>query len=472
MLWLCLHLPDLAVDALQRGGGEDAPIAVSDMRGRHRLIVAADRAARALGVRSGMPADAALALVPTLVVKPRRAPMERQALSSLAAWAGQFSDRISLAPPQQILLEAGGSLRLFGGAQPLLDRVRDGTIALGYSARTALAPTPLAAALLARSDHGAVIRDREQITPTLGALALARLDLDEATCAALSSAGVRTLADCLALPRAALGRRFGPGCLDYLDRLIGRAPDPRPPFRTPPRFAGRLELPAEAVHTEALLFAIRRLLLELRGAARALDAGVQALRLTLEHACAEPTRLRIGLAAPGRDVDHFTTLIRAHLERLALPAPVRAIALASTRFVPLSDPQRELLPDSGHQQADWHRLLETLAARLGNGAVTGLASVDEHRPHKAWRECPPDTAAETIPATSAPRPLWLLPEPRPVAADALRLLAGPERIENGWWDGGDLRRDYFLAQARDGARLWIFRTFGSNPGWFVHGIFA
>jgi protein ImuB len=75
----------------------------------------------------------------------------------------------------------------------------------------------------------------------------------------------------------------------------------------------------------------------------------------------------------------------------------------------------------------------------------------------------------------------LLAEPRPLPAlrgaprlrgRPLELVAGPERIESGWWDGDDVARDYYLARAADGARLWVFRTRRRPAAWFVHGLFA
>jgi protein ImuB len=54
----------------------------------------------------------------------------------------------------------------------------------------------------------------------------------------------------------------------------------------------------------------------------------------------------------------------------------------------------------------------------------------------------------------------------------LALVSGPERIESGWWDGGDVARDYYIARAADGAQWWIFRECGAPRRWFVHGCFA
>jgi protein ImuB len=76
--------------------------------------------------------------------------------------------------------------------------------------------------------------------------------------------------------------------------------------------------------------------------------------------------------------------------------------------------------------------------------------------------------------------LWLLPAPQaleesdgqPQHRGALELLGEPERIETGWWDGGDIARDYYVALDARGARLWIYRERASPHRWFLHGLFG
>src|SRR5207253_7296881 len=51
-------------------------------------------------------------------------------LEHVAAWACQFTPRVSLEPPHGLLLEVEGSLRLFGGLERLLERLRDGLDAM------------------------------------------------------------------------------------------------------------------------------------------------------------------------------------------------------------------------------------------------------------------------------------------------------------------------------------------------------
>jgi protein ImuB len=118
-----------------------------------------------------------------------------------------------------------------------------------------------------------------------------------------------------------------------------------------------------------------------------------------------------------------------------------------------------------------------LRARLGTGAVCGVAARAEHRPELASAVA--DPGPKQIQLEFGERPLWLLHSPRPLAEiDArphhegpLELLAGPERIESGWWDGDDIARDYFIARTRNEALVWVYRERGGG-GWYLHGVFA
>ena len=78
--------------------------------------------------------------------------------------------------------------------------------------------------------------------------------------------------------------------------------------------------------------------------------------------------------------------------------------------------------------------------------MQGLGARADHRPEMSW-QAESDRRTPPLPSVG-PRPGWLLGEPQPLAEAGLLILAGPERIESGWWDGGDLRRDYYLVQTR------------------------
>ena len=69
------------------------------------------------------------------------------------------------------------------------------------------------------------------------------------------------------------------------------------------------------------------------------------------------------------------------------------------------------------------------------------------------------------------RPTWLLPQPVPLHAH-VRIVSGPERLESGWWDGDDVRRDYYVLETAQGQRAWAYADPGHRDGWMLHGWFA
>ncbi len=517
MLWTCLLLPSLPLEVFARAQAPaDAaqPFAVTT-GGRTPRVVAANAAAAAAGVHAGQPVSATLALAPGIALRERDPNAQAAALAAVAAWAMQFTPTVSLAPPDAVLAEIAGSLRLFGGRSRLAVHVIRGTRDLGYTAAMAFAPTPTAALLFARAGAIGVGRDeppsprqapRAAAAPgadpgfaaALAPLPLAHLDLDldAAALAMLEAAGITTFGQALALPRDALARRVGAKFVAALDRAQGLAADPRPPFVPPPRYEGRLELPAAVDSVEALAFAVNRLVFELAGWLLGRGLGVGAMSLTLAHerqvairAGTPETRVRFALAAPAREPAHLIAVLRERLARVALPAPVVAIALASEETAPLAGRNLGLLP--GDAAAAAVPLLDRLRARLGEAAVIRVLPHAEHRPERAWtggggQDFSPALARAAGAAGSAPsdpalppRPLWLLAEPEPlgpvVEARPWVLKDGPERIESGWWDGADVRRDYFVAENPRGETLWIYRDHrrGIDDGeWFLHGVFA
>ena len=60
----------------------------------------------------------------------------------------------------------------------------------------------------------------------------------------------------------------------------------------------------------------------------------------------------------------------------------------------------------------------------------------------------------------------------PLRDPRLRIVSGPERLESGWWDGEDARRDYYVLETSRGQRAWAFAPPGERDGWMLHGWFA
>lgn len=456
-------------------------------------MACANAAAQEAGIREGQAVAAARALAGELRAIERNPAAEQEALERIASWAGQFTPMACL-DARGIVLEVESSLRLFGGHAKLTAAVRQGVRELGFQASLGVAPTPLAARLFARAEsHGLPVRGCLEIPQLPGRVAdlpLFLLDWPAAVLARLTDLGLVRMRDVAALPAEGLAKRFGPEIVLYLERLLGRCADPRKPHVPPQRFRSRLELPADVDGVEALLFPLKRLLNELEGCLRGRGAGVQQLILWLEHGSRSRTRLDLEFASPEREADFILGIAREKLGRLTLPAATCALDLRASALLPYAPRIGSWLPGAREQAIDRERLVERLAARLGKERVFGIALGDDHRPEKDWRASETGAKGPVVPAAaiaamgrdpiSRPRPTWLLTRPRklitrdgqPTLQGDLVLEAGPERIEAGWWDGEEVRRDYFVAANARGETFWIYREHRDPASWYLHGVFA
>jgi protein ImuB len=413
-----------------------------------------------------------------------------QKLEQLAVSAQRFTPRVSLVPPDGLLLEVRGSLHLFAGLAGLRTELMHECLRHEGQALLAFAPTPLAALTAARAGKSPVITELAQLIGQLAPLPLGALRWPEETVLRLSHMGVRTIGGVLRLPRAGFARRFGAAQLATLDRLTGRAPDMRASFHARERFRRRRELDYEIRDQRRLLEALTPLFTSLADFLTARQSGVEQLECCLWHRHAPPTHCVLLLAAPCSDAKRLAQLFGERLHALVLPEPVRACELraqAPVAHLPGSGSLWQAGEQGGDAAAVSGDLIERLRARLGPEAVQGLALRDGHRPECAWTMTEPTaaTARTAAAAVSEPqaapgRPLWILPAPRPLEvrdglprrSGALRLVSEPERIESGWWDGGDIARDYYSALDPHGVRLWVFRDRSAPHGWFLHGIFG
>ena len=499
-LWLALHLPQLSLEAFAASlpaGAAAGPLA---LQSGHRLTAVNEAAARQ-GLQPGQRRATALAQVPGLRLGQADPARDAQALQAVAHEAQVFTPSVTLDGADTVLLEVSTCLRYFASAERILLALQQAVTALGHQPRVAAAPTATGAALLARWGPGFTQGPHRSSLPALQSL------LDEAPVTLLEAArehaellqgmGLQRLGALRRLPRAGLARRLGERLLDELDRARGERPDPRRWVVPAETFSARLELPVRADRSEQVLHGAEVLLGRLVSWARARRGRIAAFTLAMDH---EPrhrdtqppsTELHVALSEPSRDGGHLAGLLRERLAHCTLPAPTLALRLHSGAPVPGDPPGDELFASAAREQEGLAKLLDRLRARLGEGGVLQLQPVPDHRPERATRGRPAGPATPSPPA-APPRvpaarqlPGWLLPQPQPLAERGLspqldgrelQLLAGPQRLEIGWWDGAPATRDYFIAQAHDGALVWLFRVRlpgdAQGHGWFLHGRFG
>jgi protein ImuB len=426
--------------------------------------------------------NAALALAPDLELIPRDTRLELDALREMADWALRYTPSVSVESSNALLLDIQGSLRLFGGLDTLRAAISNDFVTRGHKVLAACAPTASAAIWLARAGRESVVRERAELPARLAALPLRCLNWPEKTRQTLSDMGVYTLSECIRLPRDGLARRIGPKRLRELDQGLGRQPEVRVLHVPSKRFHEVMELVTETADSDLLLESLRHLLALLRAFLLRHQGGVQILWIHLYHNDRPATLLRVGLLQPAGDPAYLEELIRMRFEKIYLPAAVIAIVLQADLVNLAASSGPDLLgriPDDAHRILE---LLERLRVRLGFQAVHGMRAVAEHRPESAWQRVSEpgiDPAAPPQAAVPDRRPLWMLDAPlplemragQPVFEGVLNLDSGPERIETGWWDGRDIRRDYYIACNPLGMRFWVFRDLRESR-WYLHGIFA
>ncbi|MFT5174181.1 MAG: protein ImuB [Gammaproteobacteria bacterium] len=492
-LWLALEFPALPLLAMGLATPSSPPLAVSLVRKRRPQVLVVDRKAHKAGITCGMSVTAAMALCPTLQVRRYDAVLEDSALQGLAAWANRYTSSISVQPPRGLLLEIGGSVRLFGGLDPLLQALRDDLNRLGHVAIRGIATTSMAAWLLARAGHSEPVSVEPQLASALANVPVHCLDLPQRTLDDLHALGVHTFGECARLPRDGLTRRFGPGLLDVMDRALGTRADPRQRWVAPAHFERRLELAFESADRTVLMRAVELLLAQLVGFLNAHDCGAAAIELQLAHEGVAATRINLELVVPSRDPLHLKALLAQRVERLALHHQVLHLGMRVSRLRALTPRTGDLYSTkvsepsqlSGYGQSceqDGQLLIERLGARLGLERVCTLSRVADYRPERSSVELPwhvhQRQARDAAPlAFDVGIPLWLLPSPRLLQAGgfsdgSLVLENGPCRIESGWWDGDDVARDYYVARSARGSRYWIFRDCRQARQWYVHGLFA
>ena len=473
MLWACVVLPQLALDAvLRRLPDAHAPLALVGGSAQLRTLHAVNAAAAQAGLKAGMRLPAARALLPEFAVVEHDPQAEARWQRFLAAWAYRHSSLVSAQWPGCIVLEVRASFRLLGPWPRIEARLRHELVALGFAHRIAMAPTPRAARVLAGVQDGLAVSHPAAMHTLLDQVPVRRAVLPDGAGERLQRMGIRDLRTLRDLPRDSVRRRFGVEVLEHLDRLYGAADDALAYYAPPDHFDARVDLGFEVDNHTALLFPLRRLVGDLCTYLSIRDGGVQRFVLQLEHESRQHTDVEVGLLAAEREPSMLFELTRNRLERVSIPKPVvgmRLIARELPAFVPAA---RDLFDMRTQQSLPWPQLRERLRARLGDQAVYRVAPAGDPRPERAWRRVEGDDTRIGIAPVRPPRPAWLLPKPIPLRDPRPRIVSGPERLESGWWDGADARRDYYVLETSQGQRAWAFAPPGERDGWMLHGWFA
>src|SRR5260221_11740450 len=168
----------------------ETPLVLVGREGGRRMVLAADRAAEAAGLRIGMPAAKAQALVTDLVIQDAAPLADAAALDRLALWMlRRYAPVAAADPPDGVVIDSTGADHLHGGEPAMLADMIKRLAVAGIAARTAIADSWGAAHGLARYAAQPIL-----IAPSpSSALALARLPVAALRLPADIGSGLRDL---------------------------------------------------------------------------------------------------------------------------------------------------------------------------------------------------------------------------------------------------------------------------------------
>ncbi|WP_416907559.1 MAG: DNA polymerase Y family protein [Polymorphobacter sp.] len=511
---LAAWLPWLASERLRsrQPSLPDAPLALVCQQAGSTRLAACDVRAAAAGLSMGMTLADARARLPALVVAAADEAADLACLEGLADACQRYTPLVAVAPPAALLLDITGAAHLCGGEAALAADLAARLARAGLSARLALADGPAAALALAvfapGPDIGLVAQDGDVRALPVAALTRAEaavpglaLEAPEAAATALRRAGLRTVGQVAAQPRAALAARLGAGLVRRLDVVLGAEPWPLRPRWPEPAIVCDARFAQPLLTVPAALRVTERLVV--RACAQLAEAGQggRAFEAQLFRADGAVHVVRVETAAAQRAPGPVMRLFGERLAALGDPLDpgfgYDLVRLCVPVVAPLGDSQLRL--EGGElAEGELAQLVDRLSARLGAARVRRLAGADSHIPEQAGFDLPFAAPGGRWPEPGAlRRPIELFDPPQPVEVVAevpdgpprrffwrrrthdIVHAEGPERIAAEWWrraGGGGLTRDYYRVEDREGGRFWLFRhgLYGErrSPAWFVHGRFA
>lgn len=523
MLWLSIYLPSLPLQVFNQNLSNDKPLVVI----QEKTVLFCNDAASQQGIEPGLKLNTARGLSDTLFIAERDQDKEQALLQYLAESAYQFSSSVSCYRNQRhensLLLEIGGSLRLFNGYDQLQKQLeqllkthslsKQNTNTQNFRHQFSIANTPRAAELLARYFYH---QGRLQEYPyqhkqadnnlTLQAIPTQLLDIPEKPIQQCLSMGLTKLGDLINLPKPALAKRFNQELIRYLDQLSGRVADPQKTI-TLPHYFEREQFYIDGLrsHTD-LLHPIEKLLKEFCTYLQIRQLKSRGVEWIFHRFSRKTHLITLSCSEPLSQYEILLDLIKIKLETIPLDSPVETVALRATAFEAATLDEADFF-HSAQQTCSAHLLAEKLTAKLGPQALIKMEIDNHHLPEISNRPYKLNHVSHTVNNNNirdkqyklAPRPTWLLTQPKQLRSidnriyyknNLLTILKGPERIEGNWWHKAS-SRDYFIAAQQKSsvsannknsditaknrliyqAFYWIYYD-RKIQRWYLHGLFS
>jgi protein ImuB len=440
------------------------------------------------------------------------AALQGESADTLVTIARDFSPRIQRHGSNTVVLDVSGLGQLLGDPVTIAAE-----LARAGASRVAIAPSQIAARLLARARSGVsvVTGDLEPALSRIPLSVLGELVADAGSPVIVTQPspfdvmarwGLKTLGELATLPAVELSARLGQGGIRLQQLARGVDADPLVPDPGGVRFVESIELEWPIDALEPLSFVFARLLEPLSAALEGADRGAAAVRVDLRLTDRTVHTRVLQLPAPMRDPRVLRTLLLLDLEWHHPAAPIDVVTIevdpAPARIVQYSLLERALpSPET----------IATLTARLealvGADRCGSAVRLDTHRPDafrmvpftqsaalqrrvsgadaqlklraSAFAEAPADKTGVlrrfrppvAVRVTLARgRPVRMAIDRQGMPGGTVVQAAGPWRTSGGWWGDTPWDRDEWDVAFRNGAACRISHDRLSGV-WFLEGVF-
>ena len=428
-----------------------------------------------------------ISAVPSVQVRSTTEAAGRMPVDPLVALAAEFSPRYEQHRPDLVSIDVRGLSRLLGSPSTIGAEMRREAAVRGLRVHVAIAPTRMAALVLATARPGLTVVTRADMTAVLGAVpvsVLLQLEAElfpvsarvteaqqraadaRAVLAACGRWGVRTLGELAALPAADLSARLGRAGRLWQAAAVGTDLVPLVPMQADEHFEATLELEWPIDGAEPLSFVLTRLLEPLATRLERRDRSAAVLHVALGLTTREVHTCRLELPTPLRDVRALRTLalldVEAHPPSAAIDRVTLTIEPTPGRIL-----QHALFARPHPSPEQVSTLLARLYALVGQDRVGAPARVDAHRPggyaverfavdrrdmdgavavpapaatdrplSSALRRCRQPIPAR-VTADARHRPLRVASDRRGFSGGSVLSCAGPWRTSGAWWELDD-----------------------------------
>ena len=459
----CVNIAALPLQLLLQREPEwlNHPVVVVEDDRPQGLVLFLNERARRLGVRAGQRYATALALSSDLRAGTISQLKLDERIHALAECLRRYSPHVepSTETPGVFWLDAQGLNRLYPSLHDWAQAVRLALQRAGFRATIAVGFTRFGVYALAKYHQGTTIcADAVVERAAVHRVPLPYVDLDPDVRERLLALKVGTVGAFLRLPGDGIRQRFGDRAAAMYQLAAGQRFAPLVPLPADEREEPQVHFDAAEIHTERLIFIVKRLLDALLASLVRQAQAVVVLELwmklddrTTRTECVRPASSTI-------DAAQLLALVRLRLDALRLSSGIVTLRVAA-ETCPAGAHQRQLF--SLHSRRDPDAATQAFArlrAEFHDQVVVRARVCDAHLPagQFEWEpleHMPVQSAARVVNARPLVRRIYATPVPVPMPAPGRR--TGPYILSGGWWGGG-VRRDYYFAPAGAGVLHWMY----------------